>query len=35
MDLDQINNYDYNKVVGALQGAFREVQRKFREPPAP
>ena len=34
MDLDQINNYDYNKVVGALQGAFREVQRKFREPPS-
>lgn len=35
MDLDQIKNYDYNKVVGALQGAFREVQRKFREPPPP
>jgi adenylate cyclase len=35
MDLDQINNYDYNKVVGTLQGAFREVQRKFRQPPAP
>lgn len=35
MDLDHINNYDYNKVASALQDAFREVQRKFRQPPAP
>jgi hypothetical protein len=35
MDLDHINNYDYNKVASTLQDAAREVQRKFRQPPAP
>jgi len=34
MDLDKIPNYDHNRVVGALQGAFRELQRRLsRTPP--
>ena len=35
LDLDQINNYDYNKVADTLRDAFREVQRRFRQPPPP
>ena len=35
MDLDQIPNYDHGRVVTALQGAFREVQRRLRLPPPP
>jgi class 3 adenylate cyclase len=33
LDLDQINNYDCDKVADTLRGAFREVQRRFRQPP--
>jgi class 3 adenylate cyclase len=35
MDLEHIRNYDYNKVASALRDAFREVQRKFHQPPTP
>ncbi|HEX4881331.1 MAG TPA: adenylate/guanylate cyclase domain-containing protein [Porticoccaceae bacterium] len=33
MDLDKIPNYDHNRVVIALQTAFREIQRRLRQPP--
>ena len=33
MDLDKIPNYDHNRVVTALQGAFREIQRRLRRTP--
>lgn len=35
LDVDQINNYDSDKVVDTLRGAFREVQRRFHQPPPP
>ena len=35
MDLDKVPNYDQNRVVNALQSAFREVQRRLRRPPPP
>lgn len=36
MDLDKVPNYDHNRVIAALQGAFREIQRRLRRtPPSP
>jgi hypothetical protein len=33
MDVDKVPNYDHNRVIVALQAAFREVQRRVRKKP--